>query len=546
MNCYPELTYSIYADGELPAEEARQVELHLGECPRCRELVEELRSVDRTLAELLLADAEEGVAVPAPPVRLAGPARVARLRGVLGPAAAVLAGAAGVQALIAWIGSLRLPAGYEWLDPLRLNLPLSVLFYGVRYLIEEETTMFTSTIGVAGALALVFLFLAGGWLLLRRRLTTAAVLLTLTIVLGLATPSYALERRAAKGTITVAAGQTVDDALFAAGDAVSIDGVVTGNLMAFARRVSIKGTVKGDVICFAQTLDVEGTVGGNVFSFSQWANTSGHVVGSTVNFAQSVALRSAARVDGDAISLAGETHLDGAVGRDAWVAGGPLDVRGSIGRNLTARTDHVTLVAPARVSGNLDACVPKKENVRVDSGATVAGKSETHLLPAEVSRYLQWKFYVGEAICLVGALVIGLLLHWLFPAAFTFRADTAVEILRKLGVGFLLLVATPIAAILVAITLIGLPLGLISLALWLLGLYLAKIFVAAWVGQTWMEPPPGKVGPFVLALLLGLVIVYVAMNLPYVGGLLHFLIFLMGLGVAFSQIRRRIAAAAQA
>jgi cytoskeletal protein CcmA (bactofilin family) len=543
MNCYPELTYSIYADGELPAEEARQVEQHLGECPRCRALVEELRSTDRLLAELLRADAEEGVAVPAFP---ALPARPARLRGVLGPGAAALAGAAGVQALIAWIGSLRLPPGYEWLDHLRLNLSLSVLFYGLRYLIEEETTMFTSMIGVAGALALVFLFLAGGWLLLRRRVTTAAVLLTLTIVLGLVTPSYALERRSGRGTITVPAGQTVDDTLYAAGDAVLIDGVITGNLLAFARRVSIKGTVKGDVICFAQTVDVEGTVGGNVFSFSQWADTSGHVVGSTVNFGQSVSLRAAARVDGDAISLAGETHLDGAVGRDAAVVGGPLDVRGNIGRNLKTRTDRVTLVAPARVGGNLDAYVPRKENVRVDSGATVAGKSDTHLLPAKVSRYWQWKFYAWEAVCLAGALVIGLLLHWLFPAAFTFRADTLVAILRKLGVGFLLLVATPIAAVLVAITLIGLPLGLIALALWLLGLYLAKIFVAAWVGQTWMEPPAGKAGPFVLALLLGLVVVYVAMNLPYVGGLLHFLIFLMGLGVAFSQIRRRIGTTGQA
>jgi cytoskeletal protein CcmA (bactofilin family) len=545
MNCYPELTYSIYADGELPSEEARQVELHLGECPRCRELVEELRSTDRLLAELLLADAEEGVAVPACP---ALPARAARLRGVLRPGAAVLAGAAGLQALIAWMGSLRLPPGYEWLNPLRLDLPLSVLFYGLRYSIEEETTMFTSVIGVAGALALVFLFLAGGWLLLRGRVTTVAVLLTLIVVLGLARPGYALEKRTGKGTITVAAGQTVDDTLFAAGDAVFIDGVVTGNLMAFARRVSIKGTVKGDVICFAQTLDVEGTVGGNVFSFSQWADTSGHVVGSTVNFGQSVSLRSAARVDGDAISFAAETHLDGAVGRDASIAGGPLDVRGNIGRNLSTRTDRVTLAAPARVGGNLDAYVPRKENVRVDSGATVAGKSETRLrlLPAKASRYWQWKFYAWEAVCLAGALLIGLLLHWLFPAAFTFRADALVAILRKLGVGFLILVATPIAAVLVAITLIGLPLGLIALGLWLLGLYLAKIFVAAWIGQELMEPPAGKTGPFVLALLAGLVVVFVAMGLPYVGSLLHFLIFLMGLGIAFSQIRGRMATTSQA
>jgi hypothetical protein len=88
-----------------------------------------------------------------------------------------------------------------------------------------------------------------------------------------------------------------------------------------------------------------------------------------------------------------------------------------------------------------------------------------------------------------------------------------------------------------AVAIIGLPLGLISLGLWLLGLYLAKIFVAAWVGQGLKEAPAGKAGQFVLALLLGLVIVFVAVNLPYVGALLRFLIWLMGLGVLFSRVR---------
>jgi anti-sigma factor RsiW len=527
MNCYPELTYSIYTDGELPAEEARQVELHLEECPRCRELVDGLRNADCLLAELLLAEAEEDVAVPAHP---------GRLRWVLGSGAALLAAAAGLETAVGWIGSLRLPPGYAWLNPLGLNLPLSILFNGLTYLFEEETTMFTSMFNTLGAMALAFVLVAAGWFGLRRR-TTAAALLTLAVVLGLATPSYALETRTAKETVTVAAGQTLDDTLFAAGDTVLIDGVVTGNVFAFARRVAVKGTVKGDLICFAQTVDVQGTVGGTVYSFSQWIHTAGHVAGSSVNFGQSVVTYSGARVDGDLISFGSDALVDGVVGRDAWMAGARMDVGGNVGRNLSARGDQVTLMAPARVGGNFDAYVTAKERVHVDAGATVAGKSETHLRPAPVSSYRQFRFYRGQAIWLAAALIIGLLMYGLFPGVFAFRADTAVAVLRSLGVGFLVLVATPIAAILVAITIIGLPLGLISLGLWLLGLYLAKIFVAAWVGQGLKEAPAGKAGQFVLALLLGLVIVFVAVNLPYVGALLRFLIWLMGLGVLFSRVR---------
>lgn len=341
-------------------------------------------------------------------------------------------------------------------------------------------------------------------------------------------------------TVAVPAGQTVDDTLLMHGDSILLDGVVTGNVVAFGKRAIVKGTVKGDLIFFGQTLDVEGTVGGNVLSFCQWATIRGHVAGSSVTFAQSVELASAGRVDADAIALGSQISLDGNVGRDAVTAGAFSDVRGNIGRNLTSYGDHVTLLAPARVGGNFSAYVKRQSGVHIDPGTTIMGKSETHLQAAGISNYRQLKFYFWQAVWLVAAFVAGLVLLWLFPAVFAFRIETAGGALRKLGIGFLVLVATPIAAVLVAITLIGLPIALASLALWLLGLYLAKIFVACLIGHGLMAPPAGQLRQFALALLAGLVIVFVAINLPYVGGALHFLVILLGLGLAFSQARSGI------
>ena len=45
MNCSSELKYSMYVDGELPADEARLLETHLFVCPRCRALVDAVRRV---------------------------------------------------------------------------------------------------------------------------------------------------------------------------------------------------------------------------------------------------------------------------------------------------------------------------------------------------------------------------------------------------------------------------------------------------------------------------------------------------------------------
>src|SRR4051794_9405081 len=55
MTCFSELTYSIWADGELPAEEARRVEAHLGECVPCRLLAQAMAKENEVVSAALAA-----------------------------------------------------------------------------------------------------------------------------------------------------------------------------------------------------------------------------------------------------------------------------------------------------------------------------------------------------------------------------------------------------------------------------------------------------------------------------------------------------------
>jgi hypothetical protein len=105
-------------------------------------------------------------------------------------------------------------------------------------------------------------------------------------------------------------------------------------------------------------------------------------------------------------------------------------------------------------------------------------------------------------------------------------------------VGFLVLVATPVAALILGVTLVGMPIALLTLFTWLAGLYLAKVFVGALVGQEILKSQAGPPRPFVLSLLLGLFIIFVATDLPYVGAVVSFLVIVLGLGIAASQVLR--------
>ena len=51
MACLSEFTCTVYADGELPANEAREAANHLASCGTCRQSVDALRAESRILVQ---------------------------------------------------------------------------------------------------------------------------------------------------------------------------------------------------------------------------------------------------------------------------------------------------------------------------------------------------------------------------------------------------------------------------------------------------------------------------------------------------------------
>ena len=65
MTCPQEFTCALFADGELPEGEAREVARHLQSCERCDGLVNALRAESRMLVQCLQdVDLEESSEVP--------------------------------------------------------------------------------------------------------------------------------------------------------------------------------------------------------------------------------------------------------------------------------------------------------------------------------------------------------------------------------------------------------------------------------------------------------------------------------------------------
>jgi len=528
MECYSEQICARFVDGELEVDEARRVRDHLPTCPSCRKLVDALRTENRVLRETLQE-------LPEKVASLAGLPAVRRswLWGDLAVMAALLAVGSIVSA---WINKLEVPGAIEWVNPFSLSGVTNLMFNLSDYLAHGGTAMLTEYAAVVGG-ALLLLLLGASTLLLGRRSQLSKLAFgALIVLLTLSLPSSALERRHAE-FVAVPASETVDDTLSISGNTVRVEGVVNGDLLVFAQSLEVGGTVKGDLVSFSKRIVVSGNVEGHIFTCSQSLDLDGQLGHSVYGWIQSFRLSNRGRV-GDAIVVgAGDVIVEGEVKRSATMYTGNADVSGTIGRELTMAGGRLTLTNTARVGGDLTARVHQLKDVHISDGAAIAGKRDVQVRTRQ-NRFTQPRFYFHQALWLAAAMLVGWLGLILFPGFFEACSQAVGSGWRSLGLGFAVLVGVPVAIVVAGITLVGLPLSLMLFALYLTAIYLAQIWVGAFLGRMLLRPAGSTKQEWLVALLLGLVILTVLTFIPYVGWLVRLAMVCLGLGAFAWQLYR--------
>lgn len=525
MECYSEQTCAIFVDGELAADQARRLRDHLATCPSCRKLVDALRAENRALSESLRELPEE----------LAHPAGFFRSRWswVWGDLAALSAVLALGLIYSVWIDRLRAPEILEWFNPFNVDGLTNLMFNLSYYFTHGGTVMLADYGAVVGGLFLLF----GGALLLGRRGRVHPPGLHLLIVLLMfSLPSLALERRHGE-FVNVAANETVDDTLVAAGNTVRVEGVVNGDLVAFGRILEVSGSVKGDLVSFAKRTVVSGTVEGRIYNFSQSLDLDGQLGHSLYAWVQSLRVDNRARVGEGIVVGAGDISLEGEVKRSATIFASSADVSGSIGRELTMAGGSLTLANTARVGGDLSARVRQLKDVHIADGATIAGKRDIQVRVRK-SPFTRPRFYFHQAVWLAAAMLVGWLGVVLFPGFFQACTQAVGSGWRSLGLGVGVLAGIPLAALVGCITLVGIPVSLMLFAAYLAAIYLAKIWVAAFLGWLLLKPAEATKRDWLLGLLVGLLILTVVGFIPFLGGLVRLAVVCLGLGAFSWQLYR--------
>jgi cytoskeletal protein CcmA (bactofilin family) len=333
---------------------------------------------------------------------------------------------------------------------------------------------------------------------------------------------------------------------FVAGDDVTLNEQVAGDAFVAGGRSRVDGRIAGDALVTGGTVEVRGEVDDDVYAAGGDVRIEASVLGNARAAGGAVAIEPGARVAGNATLAGGNVDVYGRVDGNLQAFGGRIRIDGVVGGDVEVASKDIRIGPEARIGGRLTYRSPHPPQVA--EGAVVAGGIEKQ---QRVWRDLGPESGIGRVVTGVvrtlwfaGVLLVGVVIIALFPdfsreAAATVRSES----LASIGLGLALLIAVPVVAVVLFVTIIGIPLGFAVLLGYGLILMLGYMTGALAFGDLLLArvrpAEAGAAGWRMLFLLLALVVIALLRRVPWIGELAVFVLFLAGLGAfALRGVRR--------
>jgi len=337
--------------------------------------------------------------------------------------------------------------------------------------------------------------------------------------------------------LTLRSGATVD---------VLTDEVIDDDLIAFGRQVNIKGKINGDLFAFAQQVYVSGEVGGTIVSAgslvdigaktsrSVWAaggnvQLSGIVANNALLCGGTLNADKASQVGKDLIAFGGQFNLAGSVGRQVRGGVGVLTMSGKAGR-VDIASDETNIGAQAEIGGDL--IIRGEKPPVIEAGAKIAG--EQRYTPGEKAKRSRGaRISVFTILMFLASLLVGFIL---IAGSSRFTRRIVDELFgrpwRSLGIGFAVLVAGPVAIIILLVIMVGIPLSVFGFFTYVVLLYLSSIFIGLAVGEKIIRllKKEGDISQYA-SLALGTSVLFLVGLVPWIGFVVKMLVVVFGMGM---------------
>ncbi|PKL72662.1 hypothetical protein CVV26_00115 [Candidatus Kuenenbacteria bacterium HGW-Kuenenbacteria-1] len=343
-------------------------------------------------------------------------------------------------------------------------------------------------------------------------------------------------------SIRLNSNEIIDDDFIAFGQNIEINGLIKGDLFVFAKNITINGNIEGDVIGFTQQITINGNVNGNIrilgetINFNNQIDKNVNVLGQNIIFSEKSKIKKNLLILGESIDVNGK--IDGNI----FGNGKKISLAGENNKNVYLNTTALVLQPKTIINGNLDYVASQKAEIK--SGAQILGKT-LYKIPSFEKQEKKYTiaFFFWKLVSLFGFLIIGLIFISLFPKK-TLEIINQIKKTpwKNLGYGIICFIVVPIIALFLIAMLIGIPLAFIGMCLYFIFLYLAQLFVGLTIGveiDKKIRKPKEIVLPageqeqknnLIWPMILGMIILIILFNIPYLGWAFKLIVICMGLG----------------
>lgn len=338
--------------------------------------------------------------------------------------------------------------------------------------------------------------------------------------------------------VSVNSNESISSNLYAAGAQVTLSGTEERDAVVAGGRVIVNGPVAGDVLAFGGTIDVLDRVSGDVRIAGGQVTVAGSVAGDVIIAGGRIHLLPGSSVSGDVIIVGGNIELEGAVNGSVRLYGGTVVVNALLGGPLFIRAgDSVSFGENAVVGSTLAYSAPEEAFTHEsavlgdDVSFTPLDIPTRALGPTGIGAVLAAAAGVILAVKLLTGVVTAVALVMVFPKfSRTVALGAISDFWKSLGIGFIALVVTPAAIMILALTIAGFMAAMMIMVVYVLFLLLSALYAGIILGALIAKRVKKEHAVSWKWALAGTLLLFLISLVPFAGWLTTFVFFLAALG----------------
>ncbi|PWN06538.1 hypothetical protein [Rhodohalobacter mucosus] len=334
----------------------------------------------------------------------------------------------------------------------------------------------------------------------------------------------------------LAESDTASQQLIAAGEWIEIAGVAENDLFAAGSSIAITGLIGDDAFLAGESVNLSGIIGDMLLSASETLVMDGSVRGDVFAAGDELRLTENSVINGKLFIAGNEVQITGAtVAGRTRIAANRVRLDGVFRDHVVIYSNDVEFGPDYRPLGDTKV-VSTEELYRENMG------NIPEQLILDVKRPSALPMLLFQTGLYLSMLVTGVVLIFLFkPVTADLHRFATERFWKNTGIGFLLVILTPLLLTLLLFPVITIPLAILICTLFTVSLYLSYLAVAMMLGLQFIQWFSKKTTEltYYWSLALGLVLIAIINNVPFIGPAFSILLLFFGTGSFWAYAVKR-------